>query len=71
MNHESFVNFFIAFKLKFFLLNIKTFKKTGKSYSIMGRSPNLGLVPQICESLFTQIAERQKSNPKDEFEVKK
>lgn len=36
----------------------------------MGKSPNKGLVPQVCEKLFEQIKEKQKSNPQDQFEVK-
>ncbi|KAF6041292.1 hypothetical protein EB796_000454 [Bugula neritina] len=35
---------------------------SGKSYTIMGYEPNLGLVPQVCSNLFTQINNRGKSD---------
>ncbi|XP_063682440.1 kinesin-like protein KIF28P isoform X2 [Bolinopsis microptera] len=42
---------------------------SGKSYSIIGYGPNKGVVPLYCEDLFIKMAELQKVNPDNEYQV--
>ena len=44
-------------------------KIIGKSYSIIGTAANKGLVPQLCDRLFTNIGDVLKSSPDTQFEV--
>jgi hypothetical protein len=41
----------------------------GKSYSVYGKGPNKGLVPQVCERLFELIADKSRENKEDQYEV--
>jgi len=41
----------------------------GKSYSIVGKDPNKGIVPQLCEKIFDEIRERQETDKETQFEV--
>eukprot|EP00116_Pleurobrachia_bachei_P002640 sb/3462902/ len=42
---------------------------SGKSYSIVGYGANKGVIPVICQKLFSKITDMKKAKPKDEFEV--
>jgi kinesin family protein 1 len=35
----------------------------------MGREPNIGLVPQVCEEIFKQIDQRRKQNGENQYEI--
>ena len=42
---------------------------SGKSYSIVGYGANKGVIPVVCQKLFSKIEEKIAARPKDEYEV--
>ena len=42
---------------------------SGKSYSIVGYGANKGVIPVVCQKLFSKIEEKIAAKPKDEYEV--
>ncbi|XP_063685490.1 kinesin-like protein KIF28P [Bolinopsis microptera] len=42
---------------------------SGKSYSIVGYGANKGVIPVVCQRLFSKIEEKVAAKPQDEYEV--
>ncbi|KAK4337136.1 hypothetical protein RND71_043895 [Anisodus tanguticus] len=43
---------------------------SGKSYTVVGYGKNKGIVPKICEDLFTTLALRKEKNDKTTYEIR-
>ena len=43
---------------------------SGKSYTVVGYGKNKGIVPRICEDLFTRIKSKKESGDKTVFEIR-
>ena len=43
---------------------------SGKSYTVVGYAKNKGIVPRICEDLFSQIKAKKENGDKTVFEIR-